>query len=183
MGIPNKQIGWSQESNLLWQISKQLQNLIGVTFNSKTEVPISYYGQISKMTSATVPVIDQNVYQSTGVTGILDPLTSGISLGTADTFAVKNTSGETRVFQLFGSIDMAVPGVGDSIIGIKFALNGVEIDESECRAWAIGNRAAKLVTDWIIELQPNDEVALYIANFSNTLDFSFIRGRIVAQTV
>ena len=24
MGIPNRQIGWSQESNLLWQISKQL---------------------------------------------------------------------------------------------------------------------------------------------------------------
>tara|TARA_R110000868_G_scaffold42638_7_gene143969 strand:- start:6022 stop:6162 length:141 start_codon:yes stop_codon:yes gene_type:complete len=31
MGIPNKQIGWSQESNLLWQISKQLDELIKVT--------------------------------------------------------------------------------------------------------------------------------------------------------
>jgi len=33
MGIPNKQIGWSQESNLLWQISKQLEQLIKVTAN------------------------------------------------------------------------------------------------------------------------------------------------------
>jgi hypothetical protein len=31
MGIGNKQIGWSQESNLLWQISKQLDKLIKVT--------------------------------------------------------------------------------------------------------------------------------------------------------
>lgn len=31
MGIFNKQIGWSQESNLLWQISNQLDQLIKVT--------------------------------------------------------------------------------------------------------------------------------------------------------
>jgi hypothetical protein len=31
MGIPNRQIGWSNESNLLWQISKQLEQLIKLT--------------------------------------------------------------------------------------------------------------------------------------------------------
>lgn len=31
MGVPNRQIGWSQESNLLWQISKQLEQLIKIT--------------------------------------------------------------------------------------------------------------------------------------------------------
>jgi hypothetical protein len=36
MGIPNKQIGWSQESNLLWQISKQLEQLIKVTASLTT---------------------------------------------------------------------------------------------------------------------------------------------------
>jgi hypothetical protein len=30
MAVPNKQIGWSQESNLLWYISKQLDQLIKV---------------------------------------------------------------------------------------------------------------------------------------------------------
>lgn len=33
MGIGPKQIGWSNESNLLWQISKQLERLIQVTGN------------------------------------------------------------------------------------------------------------------------------------------------------
>jgi hypothetical protein len=36
MAIPNKQIGWSQESNLLWQISKQLEQLIKVTASLTT---------------------------------------------------------------------------------------------------------------------------------------------------
>jgi hypothetical protein len=36
MGIPNKQIGWSQESNLLWQISNQLDKLIKVTASLST---------------------------------------------------------------------------------------------------------------------------------------------------
>ncbi len=31
MGIFNKQIGWGQESNLLWEIANQLNKLIGVT--------------------------------------------------------------------------------------------------------------------------------------------------------
>jgi hypothetical protein len=31
MSIPNKQIGWSNESNLLWQIAKQVERLTAVT--------------------------------------------------------------------------------------------------------------------------------------------------------
>lgn len=30
MAIPSRQIGWSTKSNLLWQISKQLERLTGV---------------------------------------------------------------------------------------------------------------------------------------------------------
>jgi hypothetical protein len=36
MGIAPKQIGWSQESNLLWQISNQLDQLIKVTASLST---------------------------------------------------------------------------------------------------------------------------------------------------
>jgi hypothetical protein len=34
MAIPSKQIGWSNESNLLWQIARQLQQLTQVTYAS-----------------------------------------------------------------------------------------------------------------------------------------------------
>lgn len=36
MGTSNKQIGWSQEANLLWEISKKLDELIKVTTASLT---------------------------------------------------------------------------------------------------------------------------------------------------
>lgn len=36
MGVPSRQIGWGTEENLLWGISKQLENLIEVTYNSRT---------------------------------------------------------------------------------------------------------------------------------------------------
>ena len=36
MAIPSQQIGWSQKSKLLWNISKQLETLIRVTYNSGT---------------------------------------------------------------------------------------------------------------------------------------------------
>ena len=34
MAIPSRQIGWGTKSNLLWQISKQLERLICVTVNN-----------------------------------------------------------------------------------------------------------------------------------------------------
>ena len=34
MAIPSRQIGWGTEENLLWQISKQLEYLSGITYNS-----------------------------------------------------------------------------------------------------------------------------------------------------
>lgn len=36
MGIPNRQIGWGTEENLLWEISKQLEYLTKVTYNIGT---------------------------------------------------------------------------------------------------------------------------------------------------
>jgi hypothetical protein len=40
MGIPNRQIGWSNESNLLWQILKQLNQLTSVMFGLKPKYKV-----------------------------------------------------------------------------------------------------------------------------------------------
>jgi len=39
MAIPNKQIGWSNESNLLWQISSQMEKLTGVAYAAGSSIP------------------------------------------------------------------------------------------------------------------------------------------------
>jgi hypothetical protein len=148
----------------------------------KTGAITSIRGQVSKMDSDTISGITQDVYQSTGLTAILDsPTASGMVLGTTDTFAIKNTSGETRAVKVFASMD-ATAG-NNNLLGIRLAKNGTTIPETECRATTGSNNHAKLVTNWMVSLANNDEIALFVANHSGTTNISFQRGRIVAISV
>ena len=142
-------------------------------------------GQVSKMDAGTINIVTQSVYVSTGLTGTLDATTAnGIELGTTDTFAVKNTSGSTKLMQIYGSIDAQTATGNNKILGIKLAKNGTAIDQTECRAFTgSGNEEAKLVTNWMISMAANDEVALFIANHSSNVDITFARGRLVATQV
>ena len=142
-------------------------------------------GQVSKMDAGTIVIATQSVYVSTGLTGTFDTATaSGMTLGTSNTFAVKNTSGATRLMQIYGSIDAKTATGNNKILGIKLAKNGTAIDQTECRAFTgSGAEEAKLVTNWMISMAPNDEVALFIANHSGDEDITLGRARLVATQV
>ena len=151
---------------------------------------LSYYidgvairGQCSKMTDGTIDITAQGSYISTGLTATLDTDTAyGMVLGTTDAFGLKNDSGATKLFRIYGSID-ATDG-NNSTLGVKLAKNGVAIDNSECRAFTgSGAQEAKLVTSWMVELDDGDEVSLFIANHSNTTDITLKRGRVIAVEV
>jgi len=151
---------------------------------------LSYYidgvairGQCSKMTDGTIDITAQGSYISTGLTATLDTDTAyGMVLGTTDAFGLKNNSGGTKLFRIYGSID-ATDG-NNSTLGVKLAKNGVAIDNSECRAFTgSGAQEAKLVTSWMVELDDGDEVSLLIANHSNTTDIVLKRGRVIAVEV
>jgi len=151
---------------------------------------LSYYidgvairGQCSKMTDGTIDITTQGSYISTGLTATLDTDTAyGMVLGTTDAFGLKNDSGGTKLFRIYGSMD-ATDG-NNSILGVKLAKNGVAIDNSECRAFTgSGAQEAKLVTSWMVELDDGDEVSLLIANHSNTTDIVLKRGRVIAVEV
>jgi hypothetical protein len=151
---------------------------------------LSYYidgvairGQCSKMTDGTIDITTQGAYVTTGLTATLDSDTAyGMVLGTTDGFGLKNDSGGTKLFRVYGSID-ATDG-NNSTLGVKLAKNGTAIDNSECRAFTgSGAQEAKLVTSWLVELADGDEVSLLIANHSNTTDITLKRGRVVAVEV
>jgi len=151
---------------------------------------LSYYidgvairGQCSKMTDGTIDITTQGAYVTTGLTATLDSSTAnGMALGTDDAFGLKNDSGATKLFRIYGSID-ATDG-NNSTLGVKLAKNGVAIDNSECRAFTgSGAQEAKLVTSWMVELDDGDEVSLLIANHSNTTDITLKRGRVIAVEV
>jgi len=140
-------------------------------------------GQCSKMTDGTIDITAEGAYITTGLTATLDTDTAyGMVLGTDDTFGLRNTSGGTKLFRIYGSID-ATDG-NNSTLGVKLAKNGVAIDNSECRAFTgSGAQEAKLVTSWMVELDDGDEISLMIANHSNSTDIILKRGRIVASEV
>jgi hypothetical protein len=140
-------------------------------------------GQASKMDAGTITIAEAGAYVSTGLTATFDAATAfGMTLGTVDAFGLKNTSGGTKLLRFFGSID-AAPGNNETV-GIKLALNGVAIPETECRAFkAAGASVAKLLSSWMIELDNGDEVSLLIANHTSTSNIDFQRGRIVASEV
>ena len=151
---------------------------------------LSYYvdgvairGQCSKMTDGAIDVTSQGAYITTGLTATLDTDTAyGMVLGTDDAFGLKNDSGGTKLFRIYGSID-ATDG-NNSTLGVKLAKNGVAIDNSECRAFTgSGAQEAKLVTSWMVELDDGDEISLMIANHSNTTDITLKRGRVIAVEV
>lgn len=139
-------------------------------------------GQISRTTSATISIAEIGTYYTTGTTGTLDAGTAnGIVLGTTDTFAVRNSSGATKLLRIYGSIDASAGN--NQTLGIKLALNGTPIDATECRAYVTTQAPAKLVTSWMVSVPANGEVALFIANHTATDNISFQRGRIVASEI
>jgi hypothetical protein len=117
------------------------------------------------------------------LTAVLDGEAAGISLGTVDTFAVKNTSGFTRRLKIAASYDASMAGATKQL-GLGLAINGVFDPDTECRATTgIQGAIAKLQTAWIIDLPDGQEVAMRVANFTNASAIQFQRGRIVATSV
>jgi hypothetical protein len=66
MAIPSKQIGWGTQENLLWEISKQLEQLAGV---------MSKIGQTTSTTTTIVPIT------TTTTTTTIIPFSGTINFG------------------------------------------------------------------------------------------------------
>ena len=145
-------------------------------------------GQISKMTSFTaVTVSSTGTYYPLENGGTLDTTAStNMTLGATSTFSIRNTSGVTRVFRIYASVDATASA--DDVLGVMLyagvAGSLTARVETECRAYTNNaNDSAKLATSWMISLANNEEVAVYVANHSATQNITAQRARIVAQAV
>jgi len=142
----------------------------------------SVYGQAYRTTSGTIDVVTQGVYVPTGIVFTLDSIGNGVTLGTTDKGALKNTSGATVTCRVFASYDGHAGN--NQTIGLQLAKNGSLITGSECRAFAASTGAiAKLTCTWFVELADDDEVSLYAANHSGTDDITLQRGRIQIESI
>lgn len=181
MSIGNKQIGWSQESNLLWEVLKKIERLIGVT--SKTVGPPgppgpagtlsdAYHGSFYSLLDqqATVPNVTQAVMfeetdLSNGVTMVADE----------DGYKTKITFQYAGVYNITFSGQLhhtGGGGTGESIF-MWFRQNGNDIPASNTKLTVPNGRF--LVAAWnifVTIVTPGEYVQLvgYPDNTSITLE-------------
>jgi hypothetical protein len=142
----------------------------------------AYKGQISRTTTGTINIATAGTFQTTGLTATLDTSTAnGIALGTTDTFAVKNVSGETVDFLIIA--EAQIDDGNNKVMGIVLVKNGTPITETiATSATGSATNFAKMVSAWIVTMDDGDEVAMWVTNYTNTGNVTLLRGRIVATT-
>jgi len=142
-----------------------------------------YYGQMSRTTSGNVTIAQTGTYVTTGLTGTLDGQNDGLVLGVNDPCGLRNVSGERLLVRFYGSADIAAGN--NHVVGLKFALNGTPIDVTECRSHTGIGAAnfAKTVTSWMVAVEPNDEISLFIADFTGGGTAAVQRCRLIGVSV
>lgn len=152
---------------------------IEVEFN-QTKAP--YFGQMSSQTQQTVDIITQGVYTPMNITGTFDTYNSqGTSAPTTGTFGIKNISGKTLRFLVIATTDVQLGN--NRTAGLRLAINGVGLPETTCQATTGTNNLAKLMTQWLVNLNNGDEVTYLLADLSANTDIIVDRAKIVAYTI
>lgn len=152
---------------------------IAVEFNG---VKTPYFGQMYSQTQQTVDIITQGVYTPMNITGTFDTANAqGTVAPTTGTFGIKNISGKTLRFMVIATADV---GLGNNrVAGLRLAVNGVALPETTCQAATGTQNIAKLMTQWIVNLEDEGEVTCLLADISANADINVDRAKIVAFTI
>jgi hypothetical protein len=110
MGIPNKQIGWSQESNLLWELLKEVDYLTKVTSKVSTNVTVD-----SAVTFA--PSVAQDSFGRLRVSEPYTLFDSSHRYSDNELWATATATGGTAVFNTDqGLVDLNVTAASGSSV-------------------------------------------------------------------
>lgn len=141
-----------------------------------------YYGQITRQTTGTVTVSVTGTYYPIDLAGDFDETNSfGIVSGTSEDMALKNDSGLSILLGVIGSAD--VSSANQQTIGLKLAVNGVPLDDSDCRVTTGTTNYGKVLSQFLVVLDPDDEVSMHLANHTNTTNIDVDRCKLVLFTV
>jgi hypothetical protein len=153
------------------------------TIESKVNaIKVPYYGQMSSQTTQTVNMTTAGVYVPMNITGTFDTVNSqGTTAPTVGTFGVKNTSGRALRFLVIATADVEIGN--NKRAGWRLAVNGGALPETTCSATTGTVNFAKLMTQWIVQLNDGDEVTCLLANLTDSNDIQVDRSKIVAVIV
>lgn len=150
--------------------------------NLSTPAPMR--GVIFTQDTFTVPITTAGVYVPLTEGGTVDPnitfnmaATAGPNLG-----GLKNITDQTRTLVVVSTYDGK--GGNNNAIGLKLALNGTPIDGSECQSFGgPSGQVGKAMTQWIVKLEPDDEISMFAANIDDTVDLTVERFKMIAHAI
>jgi hypothetical protein len=136
-----------------------------------------FQGFAYKPISGTIVITTSGTYVDIPFTGDL----SDVSVGTGSVtgkLGLKNISKKKYLVRVQATFDAAATGAGAQM-GLRLLLNGQPMEGAECRAsTTAAGVIAKLHSFALLYVEPGDEVTMQAANFTNTNDIAFERGRI-----
>jgi hypothetical protein len=180
MGIPSKQIGWSQESNLLWQISSQMERLSNVVANSGVTSIIAGEGISVDHNTGDVEVeIDPRYTDSLQQSGA----------GTYNVFTAlitQNGDGFNNFIDVYGD-ESIQEGVSYEIIDNPndFDLSPYGADSSATGQWFLSNQNVTLPFDnsLVLRWNPKAPIAKVLINKIGNIWFERLdRGTYMAKS-
>jgi hypothetical protein len=141
-------------------------------------------GLLTRQTSGTVTIATAGVYVPINLTGTLDSTVS-LNLSVSDppnVSGLKNTTDQTRTVIFIATYDGK--GGNNEAMGLKLALNGVPIDASECSSFAgSSGQFGKTMTQFMLRMEPGDEVTMWAANLSTDTNLSIARFKLLAHAI
>ena len=146
--------------------------------------PAPMRGAISRQEQGTVVINSVNTYVPINLAPTLDVSTSAnMSLASSpNVTGLKNDVGQERVVVVIATYDGKAGN--NQAIGLKLALNGTPIDETECTSFGgPGGQFAKSLSQWIMRLEAGDEVTMLAANKESTTDISIARLKMIAYSI
>jgi hypothetical protein len=141
-------------------------------------------GVISKHTTSTVAIATAGVYVPINETPVLNSTVAfNMSLsGAPNVTGLKNTTSQARTVVFTATYDGTCGD--DNAIGLKLALNGVVIDETECTSLGgAGGDSGNAMTHWIMRVEPDADVSMYCANLADTTDMTIARLKMTAHAI
>ena len=136
-----------------------------------------------RQTTGTVAVTTAGVYYPIDLAGTLDPdATFNMVASTDNVTGVKNNTNQARTVVFVATYDGKCGN--NNAMGLKLALNGVLIDATECNSFGgASGQVGKTMTQFIIRMEPSDEVTMWAANIDTTDDLVIDRFKLLAHAV
>jgi len=133
-----------------------------------------FHGLVYYTTQTEVTIAATGTYVDLPFTGTLGEAEGVASV--AGKLGLKNVSQKPYLVDVTATADLEAKGSAKEM-GLRIVKNGASLAGAECRATVATGYIGKLHSFGIVRVEPGDELTMQIANFSNTNNPDFERGR------